>query len=96
MKFLGLADYLLSKIKPYINEYLFLLNDMQIRIRRRVLQENELQLIADIPENDTCVAFGKYVLLGNKEVASKKFDALSKDKRELYRTYPIYHLFEEL
>lgn len=96
MKFLDLADYLLSKIKPYINEYLFLLNDMQIRIRRRVLQEYELQLLADIPENDTCVAFGKYVLLGNKEAASKKFDALSKDKRKLYRTYPIYHLFEEL
>lgn len=96
MKFLDLADYLLSKIKPYINEYLFWLNDMQIRIRRRVLQENELQLLAEIPEDDTCVAFGKYVLLGNKEAASKKFDALSKDKRKLYRTYPIYHLFEKL
>ena len=57
------------------------------------MQENELQLLAEIPEDDTCVAFGKYVLLGNKEAASKKFDALSKDKRKLYRTYPIYHLF---
>ena len=95
-KFLDLAEYLLSKIKQYINEELYVLNDLQIKKRRRILQENELQILLGIPENDASVTFGKYVLLGDKEEASRWFDVLPKDKRKKYEEYPIYRLFEEL
>ena len=94
--FLDYAQYILIKVKPYIDSSIYLLNLMQIKIRTTCLEEDDVKTINEISTNDNCILFGKNVLLGNKRLAEQYFDLFSESEKKDYMQLPIYHLYQGL
>lgn len=94
--FLDYAQYILIKVKPYIDSSIYLLNLMQIKIRTTCLEEDDVKTINEISTNDNCILFGKNVLLGNKRLSEQYFDLFSESEKKDYMQLPIYHLYQGL
>ena len=95
-RFLDLADYLLHKLKPYVQRELLLLNFMQIKKRRSGLSAEDLNIISSIDTDELHISFGKHVLLGNKQQAKTCFDRFTIEDRERYARFPIYELYKRI
>lgn len=91
--FLDLAEYLMQKLEYPENDELFLLNKLQIKKRRRSFDGNDIELLKQMNDSDIQVDFGRYVLLEDKEKASKVFEKFSDVQKEYYKGAPIYKLY---
>ena len=91
--FLDLAEYLMQKLEYPENDELFLLNKLQIKKRRRSFDGNDIELLKQMNNSDIQVDFGRYVLLEDKEKASKVFEKFSDVQKEYYKGAPIYKLY---
>ena len=94
--FLDLAEYLLSKIAPYLEEEFVLLNMFQIQKRKKELSSADIEVLKSIKSEDKRVLFGRSVLLGDRTKAEQYFDLMLDEEKEIYKDYPIYRLFNEL
>lgn len=95
-RFLNLAEYLLEKLEYPENDVLLLLNKLQIKKRRSSLDDNDIERLTQIDDSNTEAAFGKYVLLEDKEKASIFFEQFTSPYKEHYKGMPIYKLYSEL
>lgn len=95
-RFLQLADYLLDKLAPFGDCHIVLLNKLQIKKRRGLLDSRDIESLKDINSNSDAVLFGKYVLLGDKEKAGHYYQLFSDEMKEQFKKYPIYKLYSEL
>lgn len=93
-EFLKLAEYLLEKIKPYIEKELYLLNAMQIKKRLGCFDEDDIKDVESINSDNEMVLFGKNVLLGRVEEARLNYDSFTIEMKKAYEKYPIFTLFE--
>lgn len=96
MKLLDLAEYLLKKLEYPESDKLHLLNMLQIKKRRCPLDDNDIDLLNQMDDSNTQIAFGKYVLLEEKEKAFNFFEQLTTPQKEFYKGTPIYKLYSEL
>ena len=96
LHFLDLADYLIQKLDYPENDELSLLNKLQIKKRRGTFEDDDIAALNKLNDSDTQVRFGKYVLLEDKENASKVFDQFTDAQKEFYTSAPIYKLYSEL
>ena len=96
VRFLELAKYILTKVEPYIEKEFYILNEMQIKIRRNELCDGDLRMIESIDSDEIHIQFGKNVILGDKKKAKALFDEFSEEEREIYKHYPIYTLYKQL
>ena len=94
--FLDLAEYLMQKLKYPENDELLLLNKLQIKKRRSSLDDNDIEWLNQIDDSNIQAAFGKYVLLEDKEKASVFFEQFTPPYKEHYKGMPIYKLYSEL
>lgn len=94
--FLDLAEYLMQKLEYPEYDELLLLNKMQIKKRRSSLDDDDIERLNQIDESGTQAAFGKYVLLEDKEKARMFFEQLTSAYKEYYKGMPIYKLYSEL
>ena len=94
--FLDLADYIMEKLEYPKGDELALLNMLQIKKRRGLLNDDDIALINQMDDSDVQVGFGKYVLLEDKEKASRVFDQFTEAQKEFYKDAPIYKLYSEL
>lgn len=94
--FLDLADYLLKNLQPYLLAEVFLINELQIKIRKRDLSEEDIGCLNRIENDQPKVQFSKYVLLENKTLASYYYALFSEDDIKEYLNYPIYTLYNKL
>lgn len=94
--FLDLGEYLMQKLEYSENDKLSLLNRLQIKKRRCPLDDSDIELLNQIDDSDTQAAFGKYVLLEDKEKASVFFEQFTPPYKEHYKGMPIYKLYSEL
>ncbi len=94
--FLKLAQYILDKVEIFVSKELFQLNHMQIKKRQYGLTAQDIKLIRNLEETDDYSAFGKYVLLEEKDEALRYYEKFSKDERERYKKFPIYTLYTQL
>lgn len=91
-----LSDWNTSHFK---NNDISIINDLQIKYRSRILNNDEIEklnyiLINNHGNNEIC--FGASVLLKSKPQAEFYWNRLSKEIQERYLHYPIYTLFKEL
>lgn len=95
-RFLDLSEYLMQKLEYPENDELSLLNKLQIKKRRNALDDTDIDLLNQIDDSNNQAAFGKYVLLEDKEKASRVFDQFTDAQKEYYKSTPIYKLYSEL
>ena len=72
------------------------LNALQVIKRKRNLDKNEIRTLYSIAEDTTICEdcrVGAYVLLGQQTAAEIHFEKLSKDQQKNFKTYPIYHFW---
>ena len=94
--FLSLADHLLSRLKDVVEEAVYSLNSLQIKKRLSPLDKDDYAILERIQIDDPQVLFGKNVLFGNREEASRCFNMMSAEDQEKYKTYPIFNLYQML
>lgn len=94
--FLDLAEYLMQKLEYPENDELLLLNKLQIKKRRSALDDNDIEWLNQIDDSNIQAAFGKFVLLEDKEKASIFFEQFTSPYKEHYKGMPIYKLYSEL
>ena len=94
--FLDLAEHLMQKLEYPENDELLLLNKLQIKKRRSSLDDNDIEWLNQIDDSNIQAAFGKYVLLEDKEKASIFFEQFTSPYKEHYKGMPIYKLYSEL
>lgn len=76
-----------------------LINDLQIKIRRRPLNDKEKEKLNEIFTNnieDSEVCFGVTVLLKSKSQADYYWNKLEEELQKRYQEFPIYKLYQEL
>lgn len=75
------------------------LNALQVIKRKRNFDKNEIMTLYSMAEDTTvsedCRA-GAYILLGQQTAAEIHFEKLSKDQQENFKTYPIYHFWNNV
>lgn len=72
------------------------LNALQVIKRKRNFDKNEIRTLYSIAEDTTICEdcrVGAYVLLGQQTAAEIHFEKLSKDQQKNFKTYPIYHFW---
>lgn len=75
------------------------INDLQIKVRKRKLNDIEIEILNDIFTNsigDSEICFGISVLLNSKPQADYYWNKLDKRIQEGYKEYPIYTLYRKL
>lgn len=75
------------------------INDLQIKIRNRPLNERENETLNEIFTNnidDSEICFGVTVLLKSKFQADYYWGKFEEEVQERYRNFPIYKLYQEL
>lgn len=83
---------------PYFEKEILTLNYYQTVKRIRPLEQTEIQDILSITENSSAreeFYVGAYILLGNFVAAKIHFDVLPSEMQEIFRTYPIFHLWKQ-
>lgn len=91
-----LSDWNLSH---FINNEISIINDLQIKIRTRKLNDDELEMLNKIlNENYTQkeICFAVWVLLGLKSQADILWNKFNKETQNEYMEYPIYNLYKNL
>ncbi|HGI4755665.1 TPA: DUF4365 domain-containing protein [Streptococcus agalactiae] len=76
-----------------------LINDLQIKIRRRPLNDKEKEKLNEILTSnieDSEVCFGVTVLLKSKSQADYYWNKLEEELQKRYQEFPIYKLYREL
>lgn len=76
-----------------------LINDLQIKIRRRPLNDKEKEKLNELFTNnieDSEVCFGVTVLLKSKPQADYYWNKLEEELQKRYQEFPIYKLYQEL
>lgn len=76
-----------------------IINDLQIKIRKRDLFPNEIGILNHILFNNSQnveICFGVSVLLKSKHQSDYFWDRMSLEEQESYVEYPIYHLYKML
>lgn len=75
------------------------INDLQIKIRHRSLNDRENDILNEIFTNnidDSEICFGVTVLLNSKSQADYYWNKFEEELQERYRNFPIYKLYQEL
>lgn len=97
IQLLDLADYQLSRIKKEPNEsYITTMNQLQIRKRKGILNEDDIIALKDIETDDAGLLCGINILLEEKEKAKSYYNKMTSEEHELFNNYPIYHLYKNL
>lgn len=76
-----------------------MINDLQIKIRRRPLNDKEKEKLNELFTNnieDSEVCFGVTVLLKSKPQADYYWNKLEEELQKRYQEFPIYKLYQEL
>ena len=76
-----------------------LINRLQITKRLQKLSQQEKDLLydyIDVPYPNDELRFACYTLLENKQSATRYLSKLTEEKREFYKTLPIYNLYINL
>ncbi|EPW17266.1 hypothetical protein SAG0054_03355 [Streptococcus agalactiae CCUG 28551] len=76
-----------------------MINDLQIKIRRRPLNDKEKEKLNEILTSnieDSEVCFGVTVLLKSKSQADYYWNKLEEELQKRYQEFPIYKLYREL
>lgn len=94
--FLDLADYLLDKLRPYLQAETIYINSLQIKKRNGPLSEDDIKALKSLDFDHEQFRFCKNVLLEDKASALKCFEQFTEEERKQYQAYPIYTLFSEL
>lgn len=83
---------------PYSEQDILTLNYYQVIKRKRSLEPMEIRDILLITENQAIreeLYVGAYILLDNYAAAKIHFDLMPSETQEIFRTYPIFHLWEQ-
>ena len=75
---------------------MLIINKLQKKKRRSPLDDNDIEWLNQIDDSNIQAAFGKYVLLEDKEKASIFFEQFTSPYKEHYKGMPIYKLYSEL
>ncbi len=104
ISYLDLASNLLNKLQQYSedknNSNIILINLMQVKFRKNngLEQEDYMQLLKlknSLTENSELI-FCISVLLKSKKEAELYFDQFEKERKDFYRTLPIYKLYQDI
>ena len=79
-----------------VEDAVYSLNLLQIKKRLSPLDKDDYAILESIQTDDPQVLFGKNVLFGNREEASRCFNMMSAEDQEKYKTYPIFNLYQML
>ena len=97
IQLLDLADYQLSRIKKESAEsYITTMNQLQIRKRKGILNEDDIIALKNIETDDAGLLCGINILLEEKEKAKSYYNKMTSEEHELFNNYPIYHLYKNL
>jgi hypothetical protein len=73
------------------------LNRLQVILRKREFTPDEIGELCKITENSSSceeALVGAYLLLDNQIAAKLHFENLEREKKELFKKYPIYHFWK--
>lgn len=94
-----LNQWLIDNDPDKKSSLIHLMNRLQITKRKQDLSQQEKDLLydyIDMPYPNDELRFACYTLLENKQSATRYLSKLTKDKREFYKTLPIYNLYNNL
>lgn len=97
IQLLDLADYQLNRIKKESSQsYITTMNQLQIRKRKGILNEDDIIALKDIETDDAGLLCGINILLEEKEKAKFYYNKMTSEEHELFNNYPIYNLYKNL
>ena len=96
IEFLSLAEKMLERLNDYKPQNYITLNQLQIKKRKKGLDEDDKAILMEMNSGDVYTLFGKYVLLEDKTAAEQYLSQFSPEEKERYKSYPIYTLFSRI
>ena len=96
---LSLNQWLIDNDPDSNSSVIHLINHLQMTKRIRELsqqEENHLYDLLDNPYSNDELKFACYTLLDNKQGAKRYLNKLPSEKKEFYKTLPIYNLYNNL
>lgn len=92
-----ISDWIFEESKDNIPIEIKLLNRLQIIKRERDFNEGEKAQLVQLNENsDVECKLAANILLGYKDAARIYFNKLSKERQEIFKSFPIYRFYKDL
>ena len=88
--FLELAEEMLERVIGFNLDDMILLNQLQIKKRKGIFDDSDMEKLNSLVSTDYHILFGKYVLQGLKDKADEQFNLFSEEEKEQYKKYPIF------
>lgn len=91
-----LTNWLIDVDSNEHSQLIYTLNKIQIKKRKNQMDDTDKDYLYDLIEttNSNEVKFASYLLLDNKEFATKFFNKMTHDAQTFYQKMPIYHFIK--